>query len=356
MMIRGVRRVAPTLALLAVVVSLGAPGSSSAAQAPKGFFGVHPRFIDGDIDYAEMRAADVGLLRTGFNIAAVKAHANDAYDWRHLDSIVTGTAENGIDLLPVLYGVPRYISTKPGVVPLGTSETEWRAFLAALVERYGPDGEFWSLHPAVPYRPIGKWQIWNEENALSNWRGKPNPREYGRLLAISGRAIHAEDPDALLVTGGVISTPQNPKAINGIIYLKRMLKSKAAKRAADIIAIHPYSGAVREVKRQYRLTRRMLDDARLRRTPIWVTEIGWGTGSGDRNPLIVSPARQRHNLRRTFRMTLQMRQRFEIGRLVWYQWRDGTDNICKWCGTSGLLREDGVAKPLLKVFSGIARL
>ena len=42
--------------------------------------------------------------------------------------------------------------------------------------------------------------------------------------------------------------------------------------------------------------------------------------------------------------------------MVWYQWRDGTDNICKWCGTSGLLQENGVAKPLLNVFSGIARL
>ena len=355
-MARGLCRVAPTLALLATVMSLSAPDTSLAAQAPKGFFGVHPRFIDGNIDYAEMKAADVGLLRTGFNIAGVKAHANDAYDWGQFDSIVTGTASNGIDLLPVLYGVPRYISTKPGAVPLGNSETEWRAFLTAIVDRYGPDGEFWSLNPAIPYRPIEEWQIWNEENALSNWKGKPKPREYGRLLAISADAIHAQDPNALLVTGGVISTPQNPKAINGVTYLKRMLKSKAAKRAADIIAIHPYSGAVRDIKKQFRLTREMLDRATLVRTPIWVTEIGWGTGSGDRNPLIVSPARQRHNLRRAFRMTLQVRQRFDVGRVVWYQWRDGTDNICKWCGTSGLLQENGIAKPLLNVFSGIARL
>ena len=196
-MTRGLCRVVPTLALLATVMSLSAPDTSPAAQAPKGFFGVHPRFIDGDIDYAEMKAADVGLLRTGFNIAGVKSHANDAYDWGHFDSIVTGTASNGIDLLPVLLGVPRYISTKPDAVPLGNSETEWRAFLAALVERYGPDGEFWSLNPAIPYRPIGEWQIWNEENALSNWKGKPKPREYGRLLAISADAIHSQDPDAL---------------------------------------------------------------------------------------------------------------------------------------------------------------
>jgi hypothetical protein len=353
---RGLCRAVPALALLATVVSFGAPETTLAGKAPRGFFGVHPRFIDGAIDYAEMRAAQVGLLRTGFHIAAVKAHPNDPYDWRHFDSIVTGTASNGIDLLPVLYGVPRYISTSPGAIPIGSSETEWRAYLTALVDRYGPGGEFWSLNPSVPYRPIGEWQIWNEENALGNWKGKPSPHQYGRLLAISADAIHARDPKAQLVTGGVISTPNNPKAMPGVAFLRRMLRSRAARRAADIVAIHPYSGSLHAIRNQLELTRTMLDGARLGRAPIWVTEIGWGTASGDRNPMTVSAARQRRNLRGAFKMTLRVRRRFDIERVVWYQWRDGTDEICKWCGTAGLLQENGVAKPLLNVFSGIARL
>ncbi len=338
-----------------MALMLSTPAGSEAAQAPKRFFGVHPRSIHPG-DYEDMRAADVGLLRTAFYIQSVRSHPGDPYDWSEFDAIVTGTASNGIDVLPVLLGVPRYVSTQPYVVPLGNSESEWKAFLAALVDRYGPGGEFWSLNPAIPYRPIGEWQIWNEENALTNWKGKPSPREYGRLLTISADAIQAEDPDAKLVTGGVISEPQNPKAMDGVDYLRKLLGSTAVVRAVDIIAIHPYSGTVNRVKKQIQLTREMLGDSKLKEAPIWVTELGWGSGNSDRNPQIVSPAEQRSNLRGSFEMALKQRKRLGIERMVWYQWRDGEDTVCNWCGTSGLLHKDGIAKPLLDVFSGIARI
>ncbi len=342
------------MAIPAIALMLSLPASVEASQAPKRFFGVHPRSIQPG-DYADMRAADVGLLRTAFYIQAVRSHPGDPYDWSEFDAIVDGTATNGIELLPVLLGVPKYISTKPYVIPLGNSESEWRDYLSALVARYGPGGEFWSLNPETPYRPIGEWQIWNEQNALTNWEGKPSPREYGRLLAISADAIHEEDPAAKLVTGGVISQPQNPKAMDGVDYLRKLLESKTVARVVDIIAIHPYSDTPNGVKKQVKLTRSMLDESKLE-APIWVTEIGWGSGSSDRNPQIVSPARQRSNLRGSFEMALKQRKRLGLERMVWYQWRDGEDTICNWCGTSGLLDADGVAKPLLDVFREIARL
>lgn len=332
-----------------------APMSAGAAQAPKRFFGVHPRSIEPG-DYAEMRAANVGLLRTGFTFGLVKTRPGDPYSWRVLDEIVTGTAENGIDLLPVLYGVAPWRSNGPGSIPLGSSETEWKDFLGELVDRYGPGGDFWAAHPEVPYRPIGDWQVWNEQNALANWKGKPSPREYGRLVAISAKVIGEHDPGARIVSGGVISLPKNPVALDGVDYLRKMLKSKAAANATDVIAIHPYCDTVTVVKRQIRLTREALDRAGLRRTPIWVTEIGWGSSTSDRNPQTVPPKRQAGNLRESFEMALEQRRRFRLGRMVWYQWRDGPDEICQWCSTAGLLDADGVAKPLLEVFRDLARL
>ena len=136
-----------------------------------------------------------------------------------------------------------------------------------------------------------------------------------------------------------------------------MLKSKAAKRAADIIAIHPYSGAVRDIKKQFRLTREMLDRARLVEAPIWVTEIGWGTGSGDSESIDRLPRAASDT---TCAAPSGWRSGCDnasaIGRVVWYQWRDGTDDICKWCGTSGLLRRTASRSRSSNVFSGIARL
>ena len=348
--------------LLAIALALLAPAlrapAADAAQAPRGFFGVHPRSLDGiqASDYVRMAAADVGLIRTGFIIGRVKDSADDPYNWSHFDKIVAETARNGIDLLPVLLGVPPYVTTKPGSVPLGNSESEWRDYLRELVLRYGPDGQFWIERPEVPEHPIRDWQIWNEQNALTNWKMKPNPREYGRLLAISAETIHEVDAEATIVAGGVISTPGNPLAPAGVKYLRKMLRSSpAAKRAADVIAIHPYTGYVKDIKEQVRKTREMLDDLKLD-LPIWITEIGWGTGSETRNPLIVSEARQRQNLRKAFEMMIRERRKLGIGRAVWYQWRDGPDEICKWCVNSGLVQQNGVSKPLLDVFSRIARL
>ncbi len=333
---------------------LGLPAGSEAAQAPKGFFGVHPRSLDPG-DYPTMAGADVGLIRTGFVYSAVRPNESDPYDWTAYDAVVAGAADQGIDVLPVLVGVPRWISTERGATPLDTaaSKAAWREFLTGAVERYGPGGTFWATYPGTPH-PIEDWQAWNEPNSFNNWK-RPSPREYGKLLTLSAKTIHAADPDANVISAGVISQPVNRKAMDGDVYLRKMLRSRKAAKAADAIAIHPYTGTVKQVREQIELTREVMDGAKLKRTPIWVTEIGWGQGRGGANPLIVSAAKQRRNLRESFRMTLKKRRKLRIAKVVWYQWRDGLDEVCGWCNTSGLLREDGSAKPLLGEFAAIAR-
>jgi hypothetical protein len=344
----------PITALLAALLTLGLPATSDAAQAPNGFFGVHPRSLSAD-DYATMAGADVGLIRTGFVYAAVRPHETDPYDWTHYDTVVAGAADQGIDVLPVLLGVPRWISTARGATPLDTpaAKAAWREFLTGAVERYGPGGSFWATYPGTPH-PIEDWQVWNEPNSFNNWK-RPSPRGYGTLLTISAKTIHAVDPGADVVSAGVISQPVNRRAMDGDVYLKKMLKSRKAARAADAIAIHPYTGTVREVRKQIELTRKVMDKRKLKRTPIWVTEIGWGSGKGSPNPLIVPAAKQRRNLRDSFRMMLKKRRKLDIAKAVWYQWRDGPDTVCGWCNTSGLLRENGSEKPLLDEFAAIAR-
>ncbi len=59
-------------------------------------------------------------------------------------------------------------------------------------------------------------------------------------------------------------------------------------------------------------------------------------------------------MRGTFEMVLKERERLGIERLLWYQWRDGPDDLCLWCETSGLLDKKSRPKKLLKTFSAIA--
>ena len=346
-------------ALVALVSALALPHPSDAAQAPKGFFGVHPLRPAAD-DFPRMAGADVGIIRTGFVFGATAPPSPFPagwidYDWTKFDAIVKGAAEQRINILPVLLGAPGY--PEKGSTPLDSpaSTDAWKRYLKALVSRYGPRGEFWSdpVSDGIPDDPIDDWQIWNEPNSFNNW-AHPNPKRYGKLLALSAKAIHSEDPSANVVSAGVISQPVNRRADDGDVFLKKMLRSKPAAKAADTIAIHPYTGTVKGVKKQIKLTRKVLDKAKLKKTPIWITEIGWGAGQSS-NPLIVPAAKQRKNLRSSFEMMLKERRRLKIGKAVWYQWQDGSDAVCGWCSTSGLLTGDGSDKKLLDEFAAIAR-
>jgi polysaccharide biosynthesis protein PslG len=335
------------IVLLALLAALALPGRADAAQAPKGFFGVHP-LIPQAGDYGTMADADVGMIRTGFAYRQWKAGP------AAFDAIVRGAAEQRIDLLPVVVGTE---SSARGATPLDSpaAKEHWKDYLTALVERYGPGGNFWSspASAGVPTWPITDWQVWNEPNSFNNW-AKPDPQQYGKLLALSAKTIHAADRKATVVSAGVISDPVNRRAEAGASFLRKMLKSKKAAKAADVIAVHPYTAKVKNVEKNIEQARKVLNKAKLKRTPLWVTEIGWGSGSGS-SPLVVPAAKQKRNLRDSFRMMLKERRKLKLGKVIWYQWRDGPDTACNWCGTSGLLTDSGTRKPLFDEFAAIAR-
>ena len=344
---RPVGRVAVlAIALLALLAAVVVPGRADAAQAPRGFFGVYPlNPVPGD--YAAMADGDVGMIRTGFPYQQWKA------DHHRFDSIVRSAAEQGIDLLPVVVGTD---SSARGATPLDSAvaKANWRDYLTALVERYGPKGDFWSTDGAgVPKMPITDWQVWNEPNSFNNW-ARPDPKQYGKLLALSAKTIHSADRKATVVSAGVISDPVNRRAEAGASFLRKMVRSKKVAKAADVIAVHPYTAKVKNVAKNIEEARKVLDKAKLKRTPIWVTEIGWGSGAGS-SPLVVPAAKQKRNLRDSFRMMLKERRKLNLGRAIWYQWRDGPDAVCNWCSTSGLLTESGAPKPLFEEFASIAR-
>lgn len=345
------------LALIAIVAALALAGRADARPAPKGFFGVHQLHPD-PAAFGEMAAADVGMLRVAFPyqqaLPLVGTPPSADFTWLRFDPIVAAAARDDIDLLPVVLGAS---SGGPTATPLDSKRAtaDWKRYLTKLVERYGPDGSFWNgpAGAGVPYHPIADWQIWNEPNSANNW-AKPSARQYGKLLTISAKAIHAVDAKADVVSAGVISQPVRHSNEDGDVFLRKMLKSKAARKAADAIAIHPYTGTVKGVEKQIELTREVLDRAKLRRMPIWVTEIGWGAGKSS-NPLIVSKAKQKRNLRDSFEMMLEQRRKLKIGKVIWYQWQDGHDAVCGWCSTSGLLHGNGSPKPLRDQFEAIAR-
>ena len=345
------------LIVAALVAALDAPARAAAAQAPKGFFGVNISSILETDDYGKMAAADVGTLRTGFLYRNAKQHRDDPWDWTSFDELAAGTATNGIDLIPVLYGVPPWISTERGSTPLGRAETAWREYLTALVERYGPGGEFWSQHPEIPARPIRVWQAWNEPNSRTWWRPKPDPKEYGKLLVLSAKTIHAVDPRAEIMTAGIVAEPTNAAAIPGERFLRGLFRSKAARRATDLVGFHPYAPTTKAVQRAARVSSEDPEEVADGED----ADLGDRDRLGQRGAEEPPPDHARAEAREPSSGSCSRWRSTNAG-----EWASAistgttgrTIPMTSACGaeSSGLLDVDGLAKPLLGIFSAIARL
>ena len=340
---------------LALPTALG--GAAEPPTAPPGFFGVSESVMT-ERDFELLREADAGVYRTVFPFNGVRTKRNQPYDWSSFDHVVRETAKQGLELVPNPYGVPPWISKERWTTPLGKKALvrEWDTFLRDLVARYGPTGEFWRLkeNEYIPYRPIRIWQIWNEPNSITWWFPRPNPAEYALLLQRSADAIQSVDPEAQIMTAGIVARPTNRHAIKGQKYMKRLFKLSRAREATDLLGYHPFAPSVSGVRRQIQGARKVLNRAGIGSVPIWVTEIGWGSRGPEGHPLIKSEKGQVRALEDTFEMVIRERERLGIARLVWYHWRDYRDDLCRWCETSGLVNRKLGKKPLYDAFQRIA--
>ncbi len=86
--------------------------------------------------------------------------------------------------MPSVWGNPNWIAGSSSTPPIGgtVSQQAWRTFLKALVQRYGPGGEYWGARyhqqfgaNATPL-PVTSWQIWNEPNLKKYFAPSPVAR------------------------------------------------------------------------------------------------------------------------------------------------------------------------------------
>ena len=331
---------------------------SSAAAVGRSFFGIAASNHPDAAEFQTMGDARVGTFRFQLDWRRIQSTEGGPYNWSSADPQVEHAARNGIELLPVLYGSPDWAAGSYREPPLGSEADEqaWKDFLTAAVERYGPDGAFWSEHPDLPTRPARAWQVSNEQNSPTYWEPKPSPRKYAELLRASHGAISAADSGADIVLGGMFGTPSRNKGIYSWKFLKRLYGIKKAKRYFDAVALHPYSPNLAGIKAQVKLIRKQMKAARDPKTPIWVTEIGWGSANTKGQPLSKSRKGQKKMLRKSFNLLLDRRGKWKIRRIVWFTWRDPGDGegvtgvVCGWCGSAGLLENDLAPKPSFDAF------
>ena len=265
-----------------------------ARRFPPSFFGVNawalfsaPSSAWGS-HLSEMEQHDIEFVRSdaAWAIAEPEAPApTHRYRWWQFDAIVAALAVHQLSWQPIIdYSAP-WASAQPGsVFAPPVNSNDYAAYAAALAARYGTDGVFWRAHPQLPYHPVERWEIWNEENDSQFWRPSPDPRRYVDLYLAARNAIHSADPRTRVLVGGLGDGGNGTYATNFIAAMYQHRHD--ARGLIDAIAYHPYpldNGlTAASSMQQIRMLRRYLDTIGAHSVPIDITEVGWtsqGPGS-----------------------------------------------------------------------------
>jgi hypothetical protein len=231
----------------------------------------------------------------------------------------------------------------------------WADFLTRLVDRYGPKGRFWSANPSTPHNPITTWQIWNEQNAPRSYAPSPSPAGYAELLAIAARAIRSRDPEARILLGGMFGNPGGQRAIEASAFLDDLYRIPGTERNFDAVAVHPYAPSIGRVTRQVREIDAVIESHGDSETPLWVTELGWGTSETGSGKLVDTVEGQARMLSDAFGRMLAERDDWNLAGMLWYAWRDTPPGqaVCDWCGTAGLLDAEGGVRPAWSAYADL---
>jgi hypothetical protein len=343
----------------------GYGGTITAGRPPPGFLGVVSDYAFWDVGptparahtLAAIAASGAGLVRQAFDWSIIEPRPG-AYDFDRHDRFVAAATAYGLTVMPVVTQPPQFRARQPerrttSSNYLPASNAEFAAFAAGLVQRYGPNGSFWSEHPELPPRPIRSWQIWNEPNIPAYWPGGPSPEAYAAMLRKVGHAIKSVDPAAEVVTAGINDSELGMPLSS---FLKRMYAA-GARGSFDTLALNAYAPAsdlvIDLVRRAVTVLRRHADPAH-----VHITELGWATGGRRSKAYVVDEVGQAALTRRTLFRLANLRRVLRLDGVVYYSWRDASP--CPgaqdhWGLHTGLLRHDGHQKPALRAFSSAAR-
>jgi hypothetical protein len=273
---------AAATAVLAAL-SIGIAAAPARAAVPADWAGVNAQWVFSslprsawDVHADAMQAAGVDVVRLDAEWRRVEAVAPaggvHGYRWDFYDGVVATLAARGIRWYPIIdYSAPWS----------GVAAGQWRTppasaaafaeYAAALARRYGPGGAFWAAHPELPPRPVSEWEIWNEENGAYFWPPAADPAAYADLYLAAHQALHAVDPGARVVVGGLLARGSGA-------FVSAMLSARPELRdAIDAVGLHAYGTTVAASLSTMVDLRNWLTHLGLAAVPIEVTEVGWTT-------------------------------------------------------------------------------
>ncbi len=348
-----------------LAAALGAAGvwilalAATPAFAGSEFYGIAQTATLNGEDMQEMRNAHVHTNRFILNWGWVESGPGN-FRWGPADRFIGELAAHGIRAVPSVWGNPSWVAGSSSSPPVGAPvmEAQWRNLLKALVGRYGPGGVYWrtfyhqQFGAGAKPLPITSWQIWNEPNLKKFFAPYPSPGRYARLLQISYPTIKARDPHAQVVLGGMPGYGD----VTAWQFLGGLYSVPGVRAYFDATALHPYARDLTQFSsevQRFRSTMKARGDAA---TPLWISEIAWGSAPPDKFGINKGLTGQAQLLRDAFKIILGHRAVWNVQRVFWYHWRDPRrpQASCSFCGSAGLLRFDRTPKPALAAFKSFS--
>lgn len=379
-----------SIALLFVALVAGAfalagqdsatPAAAATPRAPKGFFGIVPQtgLTEKDLEY--MKAGGIESIRWPMLWAAIQPTKKGGYNWAQFDPVVELAAQYGIEVLPFLLTTPHWLAAKETTMPINNAAQRqaWQKFLKAAVKRYGPGGEFWTLHspavinaekekaakgpvyelaganlkPIAKPMPIKTWQVWNEANFFY-FAYPVSPTNYAKLLKLSTPVIKRNEPGAKVILTGLFGRPSAGKkrGMPAAQFLEALYKVPGIKSYFDGVALHPYAIDSEEleelVEELHEVTVANHD-----RVPLYITEMGWGSQNDFHIDAFEHGIQgQVEELKAAYAYLLKNRVRLDLKQVYWFSWKDLPES-CAFCDSVGLFKAGPgfTAKPAWRAF------
>ncbi|HEX8066175.1 MAG TPA: hypothetical protein VF520_06580 [Thermoleophilaceae bacterium] len=274
------------LALAAAAGPAAAPADAAKRSVPRGFYGAiyagtverAPNEVQGRV-WDRLAAAGVESARVVLSWSSAQPTRGGPIDWGRMDRLVESAAVRRISLMPTLISPPAWAKLYPDVLQSPPARaSDYAAFLAEAVRRYGAGGTFWSERPEVGRSPVRYWQVWNEPELTDAWWREDRPwlpseaKRYGALVRASRRAARKVDPGARIVLGGLTNFAWET--------LAGLYRHAGIRGHFDVAAVHMFPGNWRSTETIVRRFRSTLDRNGDRKKPIWVTEMTWPAAEG----------------------------------------------------------------------------
>jgi hypothetical protein len=355
--------VAAALAALLIAV----PGAAAQRSVPQGFFGVmydhgiekaSDDVQDGQFDL--MASSGVETVRTVFDWGEAQPQGRGSeFRFERTDGIVRRAALRNIDLLPVVLYTPKWARAyRNRFTSPPRNRSDYVTYLAALVERYGPEGTFWTGHPELPKHPLREWQIWNEPHLPAYWDApETGPYGYARayplLLRASYNIVKSLDPDAKIVMAGITQ-----RAWEEI----EVLYQRGIKGYFDVAALQIFPQTIRRAVKATAFFRDALRRRGDGRKPIYLTEITWPASKGRTEGIKYQRQETARGmatkLSQVYAAMAARRKRLRVGKVFWYTWSSPYGRGGSIFNYAGLQRYDAAgftAQPALGAYQRSAR-